>query len=240
MAGLFDYVGEFLGTDNFDQIDAAKQSLDDILARANAVSSQNKQLYNDYLGQMQGMYGENAAKYGDAVSRLSEAIGDGSDTSFSFTGNINDYYDPMRDQVAQQAMDALNQSASTGGSRFSSSYNDKLAAKQRALATESWKTAYDAMMRERQQQLAEWQAGNAAKQTYLGNLGTVAGLYGNDRAALSDAMGNYYSNVANQNNADLEAYSDVTSNKANLESQRSNGVGQLVGPAMQLGAALFK
>ena len=239
MAGLFDYVGEFLGTDNFDQIDAAKQSLDDILARANAVSSQNKQLYNDYLGQMQGMYGENAAKYGDAVSRLSEAIGEGPE-SFSFTGNINDYYDPMRDQIVQQAMDAINQSASTGGSRFSSSYTDKLAAKQRALASESWKTAYDAMMRERQQQLSEWQAGNAAKQTYLGNLGTVAGLYGNDRTALSDAMGNYYSNVANQNNADLEAYSDVTSNKANLDSQRSNGVGQLVGPAMQLGAALFK
>lgn len=238
MAGLFDYVGDLLGTSNTDQINAAQETLDGILGRAGEVSRQNRGLYDQYLGEMQGMYGENAAKYNDAVARLSEALGEGPE-SFSYGKTAQDFFDPFRDQAAAQVMDAINSGASAGGNRFSSNYNDKVAAKQRALATESWKTAYDTMMRDRAQQLAEWQAGQGAKQQYLGNLGQVAGLYGQDRTALGDAIGNYYGNVANQNNADLEAYSDVTQNKANLGAQRSNGVGQLLGPAVQLGTALF-
>lgn len=238
MAGLFDYVGDLLGTSNSDQINAAQKTLDGILSRADSVSAQNRGLYDQYLGQMQGMYGDNAAKYNDAVARLAEAIGQGPET-FSYDKTAEDFSDPFRDQAAAQAMDAINAGASAGGNRFSSNYNDKVAAKQRALATESWKTAFDTMMRDRAQQMAEWQAGQGAKQNYLGNLGTVAGLYGQDRSQLSDAIGNYYGNVANQNNADLEAYSDVTQNKANLSAQRSNGVGQLLGPAVQLGTALF-
>lgn len=238
MAGLFDKVGDFLGTSNTDQINSAQATLDDILARANSVSSQNRGLYGDYLGQMQGMYGQGAAQYGDAVARLADAIGNGPDT-FSYGKGVEDFLDPYREQATAQAMDALNQSASAGGNRFSSNYNDKMAAKQRAMSTESWRTAYDTMMRDRNQQLAEWQAGQGARQQYVGNLGQVAGLYGQDRSQLSDAIGNYYGNVANQNNADLDVYSDVTQNKANLDAQRNNGITQLVGPAVQLGTALF-
>lgn len=239
MAGVFDYVGDFLGTSNNEQIDNAQASLDDILSRANSVSSENRGLYRDYLGRMQDMYGTGASNYQDAVTRLADAIGDGSDTSFSYTGNVNDFYDKFAGQEQKAAMDAINQAASTGGSRFSSNYTDKLAAKQRALSTEAWRTAYDTMMRDRQQQLQEWQAGLGAKQQYLGNLGTMANLYGNDRNQLSDAIGNYYGNVASQNNADLESYADVMQGKSNLDAQRSNGMGQLVGSAAQLGAALF-
>ena len=238
MAGVFDYLGDLLGTSNSDQINAAQKTLDGILSRADSVSAQNRGLYDQYLGQMQGMYGDNAAKYNDAVATLADAIGQGPET-FSYDKTAEDFFDPFRDQAAAQAMDAINAGASAGGNRFSSNYNDKVAAKQRALATESWKTAFDTMMRDRAQQMAEWQAGQGAKQQYLGNLGTVAGLYGEDRKSLGDAIGNYYGNVANQNNADLEAYSDVTQNKANLSAQRSNGVGQLLGPAVQLGTALF-
>lgn len=238
MAGVFDYMGDMLGTSNSDQINAAQKTLDGILSRADSVSAQNRGLYDQYLGQMQGMYGDNAAKYNDAVARLADAIGQGPET-FSYDKTAEDFFDPFRDQAAAQAMDAINAGASAGGNRFSSNYNDKVAAKQRALATESWKTAFDTMMRDRAQQMAEWQAGQGAKQQYLGNLGTVAGLYGEDRKSLGDAIGNYYGNVANQNNADLEAYSDVMQNKANLSAQRSNGVGQLLGPAVQLGTALF-
>lgn len=238
MAGVFDYLGDLLGTSNSDQINAAQKTLDGILSRADSVSAQNRGLYDQYLGQMQGMYGDNAAKYNDAVARLADAIGQGPET-FSYDKTAEDFFDPFRDQAAAQAMDAINAGASAGGNRFSSNYNDKVAAKQRALATESWKTAFDTMMRDRAQQMAEWQAGQGAKQQYLGNLGTVAGLYGEDRKSLGDAIGNYYGNVANQNNADLEAYSDVTQNKANLSAQRSNGVGHLLGPAVQLGTALF-
>ena len=59
MAGIFDYVGDLLGTSNSDQINAAQKTLDGILSRADSVSAQNRGLYDQYLGQMQGMYPEN-------------------------------------------------------------------------------------------------------------------------------------------------------------------------------------
>ena len=56
----------------------------------------------------------------------------------------------------------------------------------------------------------------------------LAGLYGNDRRAFSDALGDYYSNMTNQNNADLQTYADVAGQKASLDTQRNSGVGSLV------------
>lgn len=238
MAGLFETIGDVLGTSNTESINKAKGQLDNIYGVAQETARQNRGLYDSYMGQMRDMYGDNAAQYQDAVARLGNAIGEGPE-SFAYTGNVNDFYDKFAGQAQQQAMDAINQSASAGGNRFSSNYTDKLAAKQRALSTEAWKTAYDTMMRDRQQQMAEWQAGQAARQNYIGNLGTMANLYGSDRNQLADATSNYYSNLANQNNANLEAYSDVMSGKANLDAQRSNGVGDFVGSVGKLAGAIF-
>lgn len=234
----FRRAGEILGTDTNSAVDKAQANLDSILAQANGVSGANRRIYDDYLSRMQGIYGDNAANYQAAVQKLAEAIGEGPET-FGYDKTVNDFFDPYAEQAQAQAMDAINASASAGGNRFSSNYNDKLAAKQRALATEQWKTAYDTMMRDRAQQMSEWQAGQGAKQTYLGNLGTVAGLYGNDRDKLSDALGNYYSNIANQNNADLESYSDITQSKANLDAQRKSGVGSAFGSIGSVVGAIF-
>lgn len=60
-------------------------------------------------------------------------------------------------------------------------------------------------------------------------MGTLAGLYGNDRNQLSDAIGNYYSNLANQNNADLEVASDIAQSKANMDMNRKSGIGSVLG-----------
>lgn len=231
-------VGEILGTDTNSAVDKAQANLDSILARADSVSGENRRIYDDYLSKMQGIYGGNAARYQDAVQRLADSIWSGPET-FTYEKKVNDFFDPYAEQAQAQAMDAINASASAGGNRFSSNYNDKLAAKQRALATEQWKTAYDTIMRDRAQQMSEWQAGQGAKQNYLGNLGTVAGLYGNDRDKLSDALGNYYSNIANQNNADLESYSDITQSKANLDAQRKSGVGSALGSIGSVVGAIF-
>lgn len=227
-----------LGLDNNANIDKAQGTLDDVLAKANGVSQTNRGIYGDYLGQMKDIYGEGAGQYSDAVSKLSEAIGNGPDT-FTATGEVSDYYDPYANQRKQQAMDAISQSASTGGNRFSSNYTDKLAAKQQALASEEWSKAFDKWMSDRSRQLQEWQAGQTAKQNYLGNLGTVAGLYGNDRDKLAGAIGDYSTALANQNNADLETYSDISQSKANLDTQRQGGVGALLGPVGSLVGALF-
>jgi hypothetical protein len=195
--GVLDSIGRFLGTDNNDAIDKAIKSLEEIRDVADATSADNRNMYSRYYGEMQDMFGGNAAKYDDAVSRLADAIENYGD--FEYTGNVNDFLDPAREQRVNAAMSAINNASASGGNRFSSNYLDKLAAKQQSLASEEWRAAYDRMMQDRNQQLGEWQS----KQNRITNMGTMANLYGNDRTALADAIGNYYGNVANQNNADL-------------------------------------
>lgn len=227
-------IGRVLGTDNNDQIDAAQQTLQGINTRANQVSAQNRGIYDDYWNQMRGMYGENAGKYGDAVNQLADAIANRND--FEYSGNIEDFLNPAMEMRQRQAAQQLNAAASSGGSRFSSNYQDKLMAQSQGIAAEQWEKAFDKMMQDRAAQLQQWQTG----QQKIQNLGTLAGLYGNDRQGLADAMGNYYSNLANQNNADLEVYSDVAQNSANLDAQRKQGIGAALGPIAQFTSAFFK
>ena len=230
---LLGSVSKSLGLDNNAQVDSAIASLDDIRALAERTGQTNRNLYDTYMQRMQGMYGDNASKYSDAVSRLAEAIDNRGD--FEFSGNVDDYLDPAREQRVSAAMSAINNSAASGGNRFSSNYLDKVAAKQQSLASEEWRNAYDRMMRERSQQLQEWQSG----QQKINNLGTIANIYGQDRNQLSDAIGNYYSTVANQNNADLETMSDVMQNKANVNMGRSTGIGSLLKGGGNLVGSLF-
>lgn len=239
MSNPLDWLGnEVLGTGNRNQVNASKDMLDEVLAKSQSVSGANRGIYGDYMSQMQGLYGDGAAKYGSAVEQLSNAIGEGPAT-FTTSGDVKDFYDPYANQRAAQAMDAINRSASSGGGRFSSSYNDAVAAKQQALSSEEWSKAFDKWMSDRSRQLAEWQAGQGAKQNYIGNLGTVANLYGQDRTNLANAIGDYSSALTNQNNADLETYADVAGSKANLEAQKTNGIGDFVGSAAKLAGALF-
>jgi len=231
-------LGKSLGLDNNAQIDRAQGVMDDVLAKSNSVSAQNKGIYQNYLDQMKGIYGEGSAQYAGALERLGNAIGEGPD-QFTATGEVKDFYDPYANQRQQQAMNAINASASSGGNRFSSSYNDKLAAKQQALASEEWSKAFDRWQSDRARQLQEWQAGQSSKQNYISNLGTMTNLYGNDRNQLASALGDYYSNVANQNNADLETYSDVAQTKANLDAQRKSGIGSALGAVGSVIGAIF-
>ena len=226
-------VADWLGLDNNAAIDRAQSTLDDVLGKSGEVSGQNRGLYNDYWNKMQGMYGDTAGKYGDAVSNLANAIADRQD--FSYDKNVNEFMDPAMEMRQRQAAKQLNASASSGGNRFSSNYQDKLMAQSQGLASEEWEKAYDRMMRDRAQQLSEWQTG----QNKINNLNMLAGLYGQDRNQLSNAMGDYYSNMANQNNADLEVYSDIAQSKANLDSNRKSGLGGALGAIGSIASAIF-
>ncbi len=231
--GILDTLGDLLGTSNNKAVNQGIASLDEIKAYADDIAAKNNALYGDYYGQMQGMYGDNAAKYNDAVNNLVEAISQRKD--FDYQGNVNEFMDPAANQRVAAAMGAINNASASGGNRFSSNYLDKVAAKQQALASEEWKSAYDRMMQERNQQLQEWQTG----QQKINNLGSVASLYGNDRTALADAIGNYYGNMANQNNANLEVMSDIAQNKANLNASRTNGMGDIIGGAAKIAGAFL-
>lgn len=234
VSGAADYLGnKVFGTGNRDQVNAAQDQLDDIYGKAESTSEANRALYDEYLGKMQGMYGTGAEQYDTARQNLADAIANYKD--FTYNGKTEDFLDPARQQRVDAAMNAINASASSGGNRFSSNYLDKLNAKSQAMASEEWAKSYDRMMRDRAAQLQQWQTG----QSRINNLGTLANLYGQDRTQLGNAIGDYYSAMANQNNANLETYSDLTSNKANLEASKTNGMGQLLGGAAKIAGAIF-
>lgn len=230
MDNIIDGITRYLGLSNADQVEQGQAAIDQLMGQAADVSRQNKGLYGSYLDQMKGIYGQGAGQYQDALSKLSQAIGEGPD-SFSYTGNVNDFYDKFANQRQQAAMGAMQNSAAAGGNRWSSDFMNSMGAKQQALASEEWARSYEKMMQDRAQQLQEWQAGQASKQNYLGNLGTMAGLYGNDRNQLADAYGNYYGNMASQNNADLQTQADLTMGRANLGMQKNSGLGSLLSGA---------
>lgn len=231
MANFIDDLADALGFGNNKQTDAAQRTLDEMLARANSTSAQNRGLIRDYYDQMNGTFSEGASKYNEAVASLADAIAHQGD----YDKTVDDFLDPARNQRVEAAMGSINNASASGGNRFSSNYLDKLAAKQQSLASEEWRAAYDRMMQDRRQQLAEWQS----RQNKINNMGTLAGLYGNDRDKLSDAIGNYYTNLANQNNANLSVMSDIEQGKANLNAQRSNGVGGLIGNVASIIGGIF-
>lgn len=228
MINVLDKVGDFLGISNKDEVAAGQNSLDQLMADATSVGQQNRQLYGDYLNRMRGIYGQGADQYGAAVQNLADAIGEGAD-SFNYTGNVNDFYDKFANQTMQASINAMKNMG--GQNLFSSDFMNNLTNRQAALASSQWEKAYDKMMQDRQQQLQEWQAGQSTKQNYLSNLGSLASLYGNDRNQLANAYGDYYSNLASQNNADLQTRADLTSSRTNLGLQADNGFGTLLGGA---------
>lgn len=214
---FIDELADALGFGNNKQTDAAQQTLDEMLARANGVSAQNRGLIRDYYDQMNGTFSEGAGKYNEAVAALADAIAHQGD----YDKTVDDFLDPARNQRVQAAMSAINNSAAAGGNRFSSNYLDKVAAKQQALASEEWRSAYDRLMQDRQQQLQQAQTG-------VQNLGTMANIYGNDRNNLMQALSEYTSNMANQNNADLQMATDVMGQKVNLDMNRKGGISAIL------------
>ena len=63
MANFIDDLADALGFGNNKQTDAAQRTLDEMLARANGVSAQNRGLIRDYYDQMNGTFSEGAGKY---------------------------------------------------------------------------------------------------------------------------------------------------------------------------------
>lgn len=234
--GFLDQLGEQLGLSNRKQVQQGMESLDSLMQEAQGIGNRNRGLFGEYLGQAQSLYGTNAGKYNDALARYEAAMGEGPD-QFTYGGNVNDFYDKFANQRADAAMQALRNQG--GQNLFSSDFMNNMAAKQQALASEEWSKAYDKMMQDRQQQLAEWQAGQQSKQNYIGNLGNVTNLYGSDRNQLMNAIGDYYSNMASQNNADLQTKADLTQAKTNLAMKENGGAGALLGGVGKVLGGIF-
>ena len=100
---------------------------------------------------------------------------------------------------------------------FSSDYNDALAAKQQALASEEWDKAYNRYMQDRQQSANEWQMNTNAGQQAYNNLYNknrdMLSIANDARGQIANSYGNYMNNLANQNNTDLQNYANSVQQK---------------------------
>lgn len=230
-----------LGLGNGAATDAANESLESLIAQARSVDAQNKGLMNQYLNAAQGMYGGDVAGYNDLVGKLATELEEsGKDGGqFSYNKTVQDFYDPAANQRVAQAMAGLRANAAGAGNSWSSDFQNRMAAKQQALASDEWKASYDRLMADRQQQLNEWNAGQAAKSTRFNQLGQLANIYGQGRNSLMNAYGDYYGNMASQNNATLSTVSDLTQGINQNNMNRKEGLGALLPAAGQILGGIF-
>lgn len=231
-------VTNFLGLGNGSQVDAANEQLGDLIDQARSTGAANRALFDQYLKQAQGTYAGDVQGYNNLVGQLAGELAKPAD-QFSYGKTVQDFYDPAANQRVAAAMAGLNASAAGAGNKWSSDFQNRMAAKNQALASDEWKASYDRLMADRTQQLNEWNAGQAAKNARIGQMGTLANIYGQGRNNLMNAYGDYYGNMASQNNATLSTIADLTQAQANNNMQRKEGMGALLPAAGQILGAIF-
>ena len=220
--------GDVFGFQQDSRISNANNAIKKAQEKANAASVANKDLYNKFYDKTQSTYGDTAAKVDEYLKNLegTEAYDPG---KFEYTGDVNDFYSKAADLRIKNAMNALRESSDI----FSSDYQDAMAAKQQALATEEWDKAYDRYMRDRSQTANEWQMNaNAGQQAYDNTYGKNKDLLSvaqNAQYNLMNAYGNYINNMANQNNVDTQNYSNMVQQMAANQNSRKNMLGRLLG-----------
>ena len=220
--------GDVFGFQQDSRVSNANNAIKKAQKKADANSAANKDLYNQFYDKTQSTYGDTAAKVDEYIKNLegTEAYDPG---KFEYTGDVNDFYSKAADLRVKNAMNALRESSDI----FSSDYQDAMAAKQQALATEEWDKAYDRYMRDRSQTANEWQMNaNAGQQAYDNTYGKNKDLLSvaqNAQDNLMNAYGNYINNMANQNNVDTQNYSNMVQQIAANQNSRKNMLGRLLG-----------
>lgn len=220
--------GDVFGLQQGRRVSNANSSIQKAQDKADAASSANRDLYNQFYNKTQSTYGDTAAKVDDYLKNLEgmEAYDPG---KFEYTGDVNDFYSKAADLRVKNAMNNLRESSDI----FSSDYQDAMAAKQQAMASEEWDKAYDRYMRDRSQTANEWQMNaNAGQQAYTNQYNQNKDLLGvaqNSQDNLMNAYGNYINNMANQNNVDTQNYANMVQQMAANNNSKKNLLGRLFG-----------
>lgn len=219
--------------DSYKNGERARETYNDIKDQANAVNNANARDISNYKQIIQGAYGQNAGKYSKALEDFlnSDVY---QNEGFTYDNDISSFMDPAMNQRVQAAMDQIYNSSASGGNRFSSDTLNRIGAKQQALASEEWEKAYDRLMRDRNQQLTEWQANsNNAWNNYNATQDRAKyGIdqYGKAQESYVNGMGDVYTAGMNNRNANLQTQATVAAGLAN--SQQGQGMlSQLLGPA---------
>ena len=220
--------GDVFGFQQDRRVSNANNAIKQAQKKADANSAANRDLYNQFYDKTQSTYGDTASKVDDYLKNLEgmEAYDPG---KFEYTGDVNDFYSKAADLRIKNAMNALRESSDI----FSSDYQDAMAAKQQALATEEWDKAYDRYMRDRSQTANEWQMNaNAGQQAYDNTYGKNKDLLSvaqNAQDNLMNAYGNYINNMANQNNVDTQNYSNMVQQMAANQNSKKSMIGRILG-----------
>lgn len=220
--------GDVLGLQQDRRVSNANAAIQKAQDKADAGSAANRDLYNQFYNKTQSTYGDTAAKVDDYLKNLEgmEAYDPG---QFSYTGDVNDFYSKAADLRVKNAMNNLRESSDI----FSSDYQDAMAAKQQAMASEEWDKAYDRYMRDRSQAANEWQMNaNAGQQAYTNQYNQNKDLLSvaqNSQDNLMNAYGNYINNMANQNNVDTQNYANMVQQMAANENSKKGVLGRLFG-----------
>ena len=220
--------GDVFGFQQDRRVSNANAAIKKAQAKADAASKANKDLYNQFYDKTQSTYGDTAANVDNYLKKLEgmEAYDPG---QFSYTGDVNDFYSKAADLRIKNAMNALRESSDI----FSSDYQDAMAAKQQAMASEEWDKAYDRYMRDRSQTANEWQMNaNAGQQAYDNTYGKNKDLLSvaqNAQDNLMNAYGNYINNMANQNNVDTQNYSNMVQQIAANQNSKKGMLGRILG-----------
>lgn len=220
--------GDVFGLQQGRRVSNANSSIQKAQDKADAASSANRDLYNQFYNKTQSTYGDIAAKVDDYLKNLEgmEAYDPG---KFEYAGDVNDFYSKAADLRIKNAMNNLRESSDI----FSSDYQDAMAAKQQAMASEEWDKAYDRYMRDRSQTANEWQMNaNAGQQAYQNAYDKNKDLLSVAQGAqdnLMNAYGNYINNMANQNNIDTQNYANVVQQMAANENSKKGVLGRLFG-----------
>ena len=224
--------GDAFGFGQDKRIAQANTALDVVYRKGQETSQQNKSLYNQYLNKVQGEYGDVANRYNDYLNAVEnqEVYNPG---EFSFDKSVDDYYSKFANQRQAQAMNAITNNAANAGGMFSSDYLNNMAAKQQALASEEADKAYDRYMQERGQSLNEFSTNanlqNQAYQNLANKNNNLLNIAAGAKDNITNAYGNYISNLASQNNTDLQNYANVIQQQAANQASKKSLVGRVFG-----------
>lgn len=205
--------------------------------KADATMDTNQGDIDAYKSLIDSTYGQGAANYDEALSKfLNSDVYQNDD--FSYNKDVSEFMDPYANQRVQQAMDAINNSAASGGSRFSSDYINRVGAKQQSLASEEWEKAYNKLMQDRQNALSEY---NANSQNHWNNYNATnarnqyaVDAYGNDRTNYINGIGDAMTATMNNRNANLQTQAQTIMGKANAN--QNTGVWSGIGSTLGAGA----
>ena len=215
-------LGNYMG--NQADAERAEEAYKKITGLAQQAGAGNEMDIKQYGNLVNNMYGNEARLYSDVLAKfLNSDVYQNKGFSYGDQPGqtIEAFMDPAANQRVDAAMEAINNSAASGGNRFSSDFINRVGAKQQSLASEEWEKAYNKLMQDRQQALSEYNtnsqnAWNNYNATNARNQYAVD-AYGNARdqyvGGLSDAMS---AGIANRNGV-LQAQANAIAGTANAQ-----------------------